>query len=376
MGNADTFVPITRDFLKEFYEKNPFEPGLSSRVAAVHERRAAAVAARGSGASSRWEVLRASLALPDELPLKMDANLMMNREQSEELELLLAGISAEEPGAPRIDAERLRAMHEALQSARRSIEEFQSWQTARVTAMVNDFLPKDFRGDLVRQQKVSKDAARAKEMEALIERGASIQEKFELLARQQLDKRKTLAGLGASTGIFRYLIVYMGGVPEVMLDFAKSINDDDGPMVEQRLAYGPIVQRLSWLINELRILGAFLIEENGAERNDDDDDQENKAKGDGVDANGDGDGDAVGQTEGESFEDVLMEGIAIYSEEAKRFVAFAQDLFERSPFFITKQQANGESDPEAAAKAAAAAQAASSEAASNDEATIVSSTVG
>ena len=365
MGNSDTFVPITREFLREFYERNPFEPGLSPRVAAVHERRAAAVGARGSGASSRWELLRASLALPDELPLKMDANLMMNREQSEELELLLAGISAEEPGAPRIDTERLRAMQEALQSARRSIEEFQSWQTARVTAMVNDFLPKDFRGDLVRQQKVSKDAARAKEMEALIERGGSIQEKFELLARQQLDKRKTLAGLGASTGIFRYLIVYVGGVPEVMLDFAKSINDDDGPMVEQRLAYGPIVQRLSWLINELRILGAFLIEENGVERKDDDD-HDNKAEGNGMVANGDGNGKVGEQKEGEtSLEDVLTEGIAIYSEEAKRFVAFAQDLFERSPFFITKQQANGESDPEAAAKAAAAAEAASSEAASN-----------
>jgi hypothetical protein len=32
---------------------------------------------------------------------------------------------------------------------------------------------------------------------------------------------------------------YLGGIPQVLLDFAKEINAKLGPMEEQRLRYGP-----------------------------------------------------------------------------------------------------------------------------------------
>jgi len=329
MALDQNVVPtLTRESLRTFYSENPFTPGLNDDLESIRGRlRSAALEGCTPEAGEQFGKLEEELSL-GELPLKMDSNLMINREQIEELELLLSakrladengtdGAAAGEvrPAEDAIDGEELAAARRALQETREFIVDFQKWQTERVTQMVDDYLPKDFRGDIVRQQKERKDATRQKEIEELVERGGSIKEKYELLARHQLDKRKTLASLGESTGIFRYVIVYVGGVSDVMLDFVKKINDDDGPMIEQRLAYGPTLQRFSRFINFLRIFARFWlahISDIGAL--------------------------AAGGEE-EKVAVAFCRGVQLYTSEMRRFVAFARDLFERSPFFVAKDKA-------------------------------------
>ena len=315
---------LTRESLRSFYAANPFEPPLSGELEAIGERlRGAALDACGP-AAAEFARLEEELAL-GELPLKMDSNLMINREQIEELELLLSARRSGEGAAAAaageaIGAEALAAAREALRGARERIVDFQRWQTERVTRMVDEYLPKDFRGNIVRQQKERKDAARKQEIEELVARGGSIREKYELLARHQIDKRKTLASLGASTGVFRYVIKYVGGVSDVMLDFAKQINDDDGPMIEQRLAYGPTLQRISRSAHLLRVFARFWLahpDELGA-----------------APAGG-----------GEGIAAAFCRGVELYSSEARRFVAFARDLFERSPFFVAEDKAGALASP-------------------------------
>lgn len=320
--DEDVVPTLTRESLRSFYAANPFEPPLSGELEAIGERlRGAALDACGP-AAAEFSRLEEELAL-GELPLKMDSNLMINREQIEELELLLSARRSGEVGegegaaggaaGEAIGAEALAAAREALRGARERIVEFQRWQTERVTRMVDEYLPKDFRGNIVRQQKERKDAARRQEIEELVARGGSIREKYELLARHQIDKRKTLASLGASTGVFRNVIKYVGGVSDVMLDFAKKINDDHGPMIEQRLAYGPTLQRISRSAHLLRVFARFWLahpDELGA-----------------APAGG-----------GEGIAAAFCRGVDLYSSEARRFVAFARDLFERSPFFVAEAQ--------------------------------------
>lgn len=47
------------------------------------------------------------------------------------------------------------------------------------------------------------------------------------------------------------MVKVLAGVPQVLLDFIKKINDKDGPMIEQRLAYGPRLYELTKLVNKV-----------------------------------------------------------------------------------------------------------------------------
>ena len=73
----------------------------------------------------------------------------------------------------------------------------------------------------------------------MLAEGGSIRDKYDLLWEQQMDRRKALEALGSASGMFKYVVALVAGVPESILDFLKSINDPNGPMEEQRARYGP-----------------------------------------------------------------------------------------------------------------------------------------
>lgn len=60
-----------------------------------------------------------------------------------------------------------------------------------------------------------------------------------------MERRRQLAQLGSATGVYKTLVKYLVGVPQVLLDFVQKINDDDGPMEEQRQRYGPPLYSLT-----------------------------------------------------------------------------------------------------------------------------------
>jgi hypothetical protein len=56
--------------------------------------------------------------------------------------------------------------------------------------------------------------------------------------------------------MFRVLVTYLAGVPQVLLDFVRQINDHNGPMEEQRARYGPPLYELTSFVNHIRIFVA------------------------------------------------------------------------------------------------------------------------
>ena len=50
------------------------------------------------------------------------------------------------------------------------------------------YMPQDFRGALIKQQREWSERRRQAELELLLNNGASIQEKYALLWRQQMDR--------------------------------------------------------------------------------------------------------------------------------------------------------------------------------------------
>ncbi|KAJ7942537.1 GOLD domain-containing protein [Quillaja saponaria] len=68
-----------------------------------------------------------------------------------------------------------------------------------------------------------------------------------------MDRRRQLAQLGAATGVYKTLVKYLVGVPQALLDFIWQINDDEGPMKEQRHRYGPPLYNLTLMVLSIRL---------------------------------------------------------------------------------------------------------------------------
>jgi hypothetical protein len=115
------------------------------------------------------------------------------------------------------------------------------------------YMPQDFRSVLFKQQRERSEKRRQAEVDALVAAGGSIHDKYLLLWRQQMDRRHQLAQLGSSTGVLRTIVKWLVGVPQVLLDFVCRINDDNGPMEEQRQRYGPPLYELTSFSIALRV---------------------------------------------------------------------------------------------------------------------------
>ncbi|XP_047254123.1 uncharacterized protein LOC107845280 isoform X7 [Capsicum annuum] len=174
---------------------------------------------------------------------------------------------------------------------------------------VMTYMPQDFRGTLIRQQRERSERNKQAEVDALINSGGSIRDRYSLLWHQQMERRRQLAQLGSATGVYKTLVKYLIGVPQVLLDFVQKINDDDGPMEEQRQRYGPPLYSLTKMVLNIRLFLSLLwrrFEAGKLSRNQ---------------------------------ITVLEEAVDVYTSEFQRFIKFIREVFANSPFFITAEEA-------------------------------------
>ncbi|CAN6724395.1 unnamed protein product [Malus baccata var. baccata] len=315
MASTEGIVPITRAFLASYYDTYQFPP-LSNDVARLSAeiRSFTADLLRHSPAAQGEERLLVS-ELESEPPHKVDENMWKNREHMEEILFLL-----EKPHWPQTlrmqsspdDAELatvIDRLHQKFQTSLKTLETFQAKNSERVFTTVMTYIPQDFRGRLIRLQRERSERNKQAEVEALVSSGATIRERYALLWNQQMERRRLLAQLGSATGVYKTLVKYLVGVPQVLLDFIRQINDDDGPMEEQRQRYGPPLYSLTTMALLIRLFISL----------------------------------SWGRFETRKLSKqelaVLEEVVDVYTTEFVRFITFISEVFANSPFFIPAEVA-------------------------------------
>ncbi|KAB1224700.1 hypothetical protein CJ030_MR2G024218 [Morella rubra] len=203
-----------------------------------------------------------------------------------------------------------RQLKDKLQSTLNVLEFFQSKNSDRVFNTVLTYMPQDFRGTLIKQQRERSERNKQAEVDALVNSGGSIRDRYALLWKQQMERRRQLAQLGSATGVYKTLVKYLVGVPQVLLDFIRQINDDEGPMEEQRQRYGPPLYSLTTLVISIRLFLLVLW----------------------------------GRFEAENFRKrqqvaLLEQAINVYTTEFERFIKFMGDVFANSPFLMSAEAA-------------------------------------
>ncbi|XP_052723920.1 uncharacterized protein LOC108347379 isoform X5 [Vigna angularis] len=192
-------------------------------------------------------------------PHKIDENMWKNREYIEETIFLLESSNwpevLKQQSAPDCAEFALTfgQLKDKLHNTLKALESFQIKNAEHVFNTVMTYLPQDFRGTLLRQQRERSERNKQAEVDTLVNSGGSIRDRYALLWKQQMDRRRQLAQLGSATGVYKTLVKYLVGVPQVLLDFTRQINDDDGPMEEQRHRYGPPLYSLTSMILYVRL---------------------------------------------------------------------------------------------------------------------------
>ncbi|TVU18676.1 hypothetical protein EJB05_34786, partial [Eragrostis curvula] len=229
---------------------------------------------------------------------KIDENMWKNREQMEEILFLLnesrRPVALQQRSAPE-DAEIVSILDDIenkLKDMLKKLEQFQLKNADNVFNTVMTYMPQDFRGTLIRQQRERSERNKQAEVDALVSAGGSIRDRYALLWKQQMDRRVQLAQLGSATGVYKTLVKYLVGVPQVLLDFIRQINDDNGPMEEQRERYGPALYTLTKLVLAIRLYLHVSLARYGQKRIEKDD---------------------IG---------VLQQAVVIYTEELEKFTKF------------------------------------------------------
>uniref|UniRef100_A0A2P2LY40 Uncharacterized protein MANES_09G119600 n=1 Tax=Rhizophora mucronata TaxID=61149 RepID=A0A2P2LY40_RHIMU len=316
MASTEGLVPITRKFLASYYDKHPLPP-LSDDVSRLSSEIR----------SIAFDLLKLneSPASPDESflaqeadrqpPHKIDENMWKNREHIEEIVFLLEKSHwpppLQQPSTP--EHSQLATVFDNLrnkfQKILKTLESFQSQNSERVFNTVMTYMPQDFRGMLIRQQRERSERNKQAEIDALINSGGSIHDRYALLWKQQMERRRQLAQLGSAAGVYKTLVKYLVGVPQVLLDFVRQINDDDGPMEEQRQRYGPPLYSLTMMVLLIRLFLSL----------------------------------AWGRFENCKLDrhhvGVLEQAVDVYVHEFERFIAFISVVFANSPFFISAEVA-------------------------------------
>ncbi|KAG0453371.1 hypothetical protein HPP92_024675 [Vanilla planifolia] len=171
------------------------------------------------------------------------------------------------------------------------------------------YMPQDFRGTLIRQQRERSERNRQAEIDALVSSGGSIHDRYVLLWNQQMERRRQLAQLGSAQGVYKTVVKYLVGVPQVLLDFIKQINDDQGPMEEQRKRYGPFLYRLTKMVLSIRL---FLLLSSGRL-------ETRKLQNDQL--------------------SLVQQAVHVYTHELQKFLEFIGEVFVHSPFLISADDA-------------------------------------
>ncbi|KAL2620041.1 hypothetical protein R1flu_000246 [Riccia fluitans] len=315
MASTAGLVPITRAFLAKYYDKYPYSSlnqEISSLIDSLKEQYSI-LALEYKKASGKKNLLQ---DLVITVPHKIDENLWKNREQVEEILYLLekthwpATLKEHCSTGKKNVADALERYKVVLKDLLKEIEAFQAANSNRVYNMVLTYMPQDFRCSLIKQQRERSERKRQAEVEALVNNGGTIRDKFALLWSQQMERRRQLAQLGSGSGLYKQLVKLLVGVPMVLLDFVKQINDHQGPMEEQRERYGPPLYELTALSNSIRIFTEFWW------RTFD-----------------------ISEPRTEELLGLLDKTVDAYVTEFRHFLKFIQEVFEHSPFLITAEEA-------------------------------------
>lgn len=315
MASTNGLVPITRAFLSSYYDKYPFPPiafDVSRLSDELHYM--------------SNELCKGSLPLPEgerlllqeaesQPPHKMDENMWKNREQIEEIVFLLESShwpkSLQQQSTPEdVELARvLKQLKEKFEFVLKLVESFQSKNSSNVFNTVMTYMPQDFRGTLIRQQRERSERNKQAEVDLLINSGGSIRDRYALLWKQQMERRRQLSQLGSATGVYKTLVKYLVGVPQVLLDFIRQINDDHGPMEEQRQRYGPPLYALTKMVLNIHLflsLSWWRFEDIKLQKHQ---------------------------------ISILEEAVQVYVSEMDRFLKFIGEVFANSPFFVTAEEA-------------------------------------
>lgn len=314
MASTEGLMPITRAFLAQYYDKYPLTP-VSEDVARLTSK----LRYMSDDLIKELPLTEAESVLAQEVesatPHKIDQNMWKNREHIEEILYVMEGShwpkmlqQQSTPEEIEIGAT-LRELKVKLQSTLKTIEQFHTKNSDNVFNTVMTYMPQDFRGKLIRQQRERSERNKQAAIDALVNAGGSIHDRFALLWGQQMERRRQLAQLGSATGVYKTLVTYLVGVPQVLLDFVKTINDDDGPMEEQRQRYGPSLYTLTDMAISIRFY--LLI--------------------------------SWGRYETRKLQKdeflVLKEAVHTYTSEMNRLAEFFGEVFANSPFFIKAEDA-------------------------------------
>ncbi|KAJ9512204.1 hypothetical protein QJQ45_012753 [Haematococcus lacustris] len=257
-------VPITREVLRNFYAQYPLEPVPVEYVTLLLER----INEACTLVSKPGSTLRNAVWM--ETPKRIDDNFWRTRQFCEEI----------------IDSLRL------------------------ACKQLTDHENVDFRGALIEMRRTTQENRNKKMLDDLLRKGGTTRQKYELFLQQQWERREALVQMGNLSGMFKFMVKYLGGVPQVLLDFAQDINAKLGPMEEQRLKYGPDVYQVCSVGIELNVLAALWAENV-----------------------------AGSKQHLPSVLPLICEACTFYSEQLMRVIGFLGDIFVHSPFFITQEAA-------------------------------------
>lgn len=315
MASTAGLIPITRAFLAKFYDKYPFDP-ISSDKAGLLDRLKSLSDDLEKERIEAGGVEGLADGIIFETPHKLDENLWKNREQIEEILHLIDSehwpetLKGDKSPETELLLEATTKWEASLKETLATIQKYQEGTSEKVSTMVFTYMPQDFRGTLLKQQKDSSEKRRQREVETLLASGGTIKQKYALLWQQQMDRRKMLASLGSATGIYRTLVTLLAGVPQVLLDFVKTINDHNGPMEEQRLRYGPHLYELTEFVNRLLLFVTLWWASFDSSL-----------------------------PKLPDFVGLVTDAINLYSSELTRFIATLKEIFENSPFLISADDA-------------------------------------
>lgn len=296
------YVPITREYLRQFYAQHPMppvSPDVDLYVSYVEDLH------KSFGRSDS----RAFSEVDMPIPTRIDDCFWRNRQFCEEICESLSKVNTA-TNVPEVQ-KFCNTCTVTLTKCERFIYYTQQHNTSQVTAQIKQFMPKDFRGQFLESRRTVSENKYQAQVDSLVKKGCTVRQKYELYLKQQWERREGLAQLGQMSGVFKFLVKHIGGIPDVLLDFAKQVNAKLGPLEEQRLKYGPDLYAVTKLGNVLNVLAALFSDDVTALS-------------------------VLPQT----TLDKVLNAVAIYISEIERIIGFIGDIFGRSPFFLTAEQAS------------------------------------